>query len=192
MSRVQVQGLNSWLEFEFKIWTRTRLVVTLVLILTSWNIPPPKFSPSMMIPATSTLPPPRHDMIFNELFQSINKCIFLSSMQDALDSLLCSAFFDPYILCNFVGATSLGVRKAISTANVIDNWKLLNAITYMKPHLCILWTAAVCNNQANLLLNMALYSLLPISLVAAFLTNTIHSFLQVRYCLGDLKKSMIP
>ena len=113
-------------------------------------------------------------------------------MQDALDSLLCSAFFDPYILCNFVGATSLGVRKAISTANVIDNWKLLNAITYMKPYLYILWIAAVCNNQANLLLNMALYGLLPISLVAAFLINIIHSFLQVRYCLGDLKKSMIP
>ena len=31
MARVQVQGLNSWLEFEFKIWTRTRLVVTLVV-----------------------------------------------------------------------------------------------------------------------------------------------------------------
>lgn len=146
----------------------------------------------MMIPAASTLPPPRQHMIFNELFQSIDKCIFLSSTQDALDSLLCSAFFDPYIPCNFVGAASLGVRKAISTANAIDNRKLLNAITYMNPHLRILWTAAVYNNQANSLLNMALYSLPPISLVAAFLTNTIHSFLQVRYCLGDLKKSMIP
>ena len=31
MAWVWVQGLNSWLKFEFKIWTRTRLVVTLLL-----------------------------------------------------------------------------------------------------------------------------------------------------------------
>lgn len=145
-----------------------------------------------MIPVTSTLPPPRQDKILNELFQSINRCIFLSSTQDAMDSLLCSAFFDPCIPCNLVGASSLGIRKAISTANAIDNQKLLDAIAYMKPHLCILWTAAVCNDQANSLLNMALYHLPPISLVAAFLTNMIHSFLQVRYCLDDLEKSIVP
>lgn len=147
----------------------------------------------MMVPATSTLlPPPRQDKIFNEVFQSIDKCIFLSSTQDAIDSLLCSAFFDPYIPCNFVGAASLGINKAISTANAVDYQKLLNATTHMKPNLRILWSAAVCNDQANSLLNMALYSLPPISLVAAFLTNTIQSFLQVRYCWSDLEKSKIP
>lgn len=145
-----------------------------------------------MIPATSTLLPPRQDMILNETFQLIDKCMFLSSTQDAMDSLLCSAFFDPYIPCNLLGAASLGIKKAISTANAIDNQKLLNAIAYMKPYLSILWTAAVCNDQANSLLNMALYCLPPISLVAACLTNTIQSFLQVRYCLGDLEKSIVP
>ena len=40
MSWVQVQGLNSWLEFEFKIWTWTRLVVTLLKAKDPiyWNI----------------------------------------------------------------------------------------------------------------------------------------------------------
>ena len=36
-SRVQVKGLNSWLEFELKIWTRTRLVVTVVLCFTDYQ-----------------------------------------------------------------------------------------------------------------------------------------------------------
>ncbi|KAJ5943168.1 hypothetical protein N7516_003336 [Penicillium verrucosum] len=152
---------------------------------------PPKFTPPVTIRLTPTHCLKRQDTIFDELFQSIDKCIFLSSTQDALDSLLCSAFFDPSVPCNLVGAASLGARKAISTANVIDNQQLLNTITHMKPHLSILWTAAICNDQANSLLNMVLNSLPPICLVAAFLTHTIHSFLQVEYCLRDLEEPRI-
>lgn len=35
------------------------------------------------------------------------------SIQDALDSLLCSAFFGFRVPCNLVGAASLGIRKAL-------------------------------------------------------------------------------
>lgn len=59
-------------------------------------------------------------MLF-ELFKSVENCISLSSTQDALDSLLCSAFFDPCVACNLFGAASLGVRKALSTMEEIDN-----------------------------------------------------------------------
>lgn len=152
---------------------------------------PPKFAPPVTIRLTPIHCLERRDTIFDELFQSIDKCIFLSSTQDALDSLLCSAFFDPSVPCNLLGAASLGARKAISTADGIDNQQLLNAITHIKPHLSILWAAALCNDQANSLLNMVLNDLPPICLVAAFVTNTIHSFLQVEYCLRDSEKPRI-
>ena len=49
MSQVQVQGLNSWLEFKFKIWTRTRLVVTLSVIFYWYKLPlPPYFFFAML------------------------------------------------------------------------------------------------------------------------------------------------
>ncbi|KAI9037334.1 uncharacterized protein KD926_000621 [Aspergillus affinis] len=156
-----------------------------VLLLTSvaGDLPPPKFAPPVSIPDIPTRPSQRQeqDMIFQELFQSIDKCMFLSSTRGALESLLCSAFFDPSVSCNLPGAASLGIRKAISTANTVDSEQLLNAITYMRPHLSLLWNAAICNDQANALLNMALKGLPPICLVAGFLTDTNQSFLQIDY-----------
>ncbi|OJJ96597.1 hypothetical protein ASPACDRAFT_54470 [Aspergillus aculeatus ATCC 16872] len=116
----------------------------------------------------------------------------LISTQDALDSLLCSAFFDPCVPCNLVGAASLGVRKALSQMDEIDNRQLLLAITNMNPHLSLLWAAAVCNDQATSFLNLALHSLPPICLVAAFWTNTTQSFLQIAYNAGDLEGSIVP
>lgn len=153
-----------------------------VLILTSRHAPPPKFAPPIMISRAPTRSlPKRKDTAFLKLFQSIDKCLSLSSTQDALDSLLCSTFFDPRVPCNLVGAASLGVKKALSTMDKIDNCQLLSAVTNMKPHLSLLWAAAVCNDQATSFLNMALHSLPPISLVAAFCTNTAQSFLQIAY-----------
>ncbi|PLB50915.1 hypothetical protein P170DRAFT_493067 [Aspergillus steynii IBT 23096] len=127
-----------------------------VLILISRHMPPPTFAPPVSIP-TSPILPSSMPSIFTELFQSIDKCIFLSSTQDALDSLLCSAFFDPSIPCNLLGAASLGITKALSAPNAdsIDYQQLLNAVTSKSPHLSILWAAAICNDQANSLLNMA-------------------------------------
>ncbi|QRD89253.1 hypothetical protein F9C07_2219557 [Aspergillus flavus] len=102
-----------------------------VLILTSRHAPPPKFASAIMISAAPI-------------------CISLSSIQDALDSLLCSIFFDPRVPCNLVGAVSLGVKKALSTVDKIDNCQLLSAVTNIKPYL-------MCNDQVTLFLNMALY-----------------------------------
>ncbi|KAB8259396.1 hypothetical protein BDV32DRAFT_159308 [Aspergillus pseudonomiae] len=161
-----------------------------VLILTSRHTPPPKFAPPMMISAAPTRSSCRpKDMVFLELYRSIDKFMSLSSTQDALDSLLCSVFFDPSVPCNLVGAASLGVKKALSEVDRIDNRQLLSAVTNMKPYLSLLWAAAVCNDQAASFLNMALRGLPPICLVAAFWTNTAQSFLQMVYPGHDLEES---
>ncbi|PIG88745.1 hypothetical protein AARAC_000503 [Aspergillus arachidicola] len=131
-----------------------------VLILTSRHAPPPKFAPPIMIARA----PMR---------------------SDALDSLLCSTFFDPCVPCNFIGAASLGVKKALSIVDKIDNRQLLFAVTNIKPHLSLLWAAAVCNDHVTSFLNMALRSLPPICLVTAFCTNTAQSFLQIAYPVRD-------
>ncbi|KAE8373038.1 hypothetical protein BDV26DRAFT_301345 [Aspergillus bertholletiae] len=157
--------------------------LTSVLIMTSRHIPPPRFAPPIMISTAPMRSVPRpKSMILLDMFRSIDKCISLSSTQDALDSLLCSAFFDPCVPCNLIGAASLG----------IDNRQLLSAVSNKRPHLSLLWAAAVCNDQVTPFLNMALCSLPPICLVAAFWTNTAQSFLQIKYRRMDSNASVIP
>ncbi|PYI21877.1 hypothetical protein BO99DRAFT_327433 [Aspergillus violaceofuscus CBS 115571] len=164
-----------------------------VLISTSRHAPSPKFAPPIKV----STPPIRssqklQDKPFSELFDSIDRCLSLSSTQDALDSLLCSAFFDPCVPCNLVGATSLGVKEALSQLDGIDNRQLLLAITNTKPHLTLLWAAAVCNGQATSFLKLALHGLPPICLVAAFWTNTTQSFLQILYPVRNSEVSIVP
>ncbi|KAE8151315.1 hypothetical protein BDV25DRAFT_128842 [Aspergillus avenaceus] len=163
-----------------------------VLILTSRHAPPPKFAPPVMI-STAPMPcsPSKKDGVFLELFQSIDKFICLSATQDAMDSLICSAFFDPCVPCNFLGAASLGVKKALSTVEKVDNGLLLSAVTNMKPHLSLLWAAVVCNDQVTAFLNMAFRGLPPICLIAAFWTNTPQSFLQITYPIRGSQESAI-
>ncbi|KAE8350625.1 hypothetical protein BDV28DRAFT_162842 [Aspergillus coremiiformis] len=167
--------------------------LTSVLIMTSRHVPPPRFAPPIMISTAPvcSLPRPK-SMILLEMFRSIDKCISLSSTQDALDSLLCSTFFDPCVPCNLIGAASLGVRKALSIADKIDNRQLLSAVANKRPRLSLLWAAAVCNDQVTPYLNMALCSLPPVCLVAAFWTNTAQSFLQITYRVMDSNSSVIP
>ncbi|KAE8368153.1 hypothetical protein BDV27DRAFT_168509 [Aspergillus caelatus] len=157
-----------------------------VLMLTSRHAPPPKFSPPIMILTAPMRSSPRpKDMDLLQLFRSTEKCISLSPTQDALDSLLCSTFFDPCVPCNFAGAASLGVRKALSTVDKIDNRQLLSVVTNVKPYLSLLWASAVCNDRVTSFLNMALRSLRPICLVAAFWTNTAQSFHQIAYSVQE-------
>ncbi|PYH51301.1 uncharacterized protein BO96DRAFT_439092 [Aspergillus niger CBS 101883] len=126
-----------------------------ILLLTSRNAPSPSFAPPVVVPIASAVSPPRaKDVVLRDLYRSIDKFLTLSSTQDALDSLICSSFFDPSIPCNFIGAASLGVRKALSTADEIDNQQLLRAVTYTKPPLCHFWTAAIRGGQEMAFLNM--------------------------------------
>ncbi|GFN21155.1 uncharacterized protein AtWU_10964 [Aspergillus tubingensis] len=163
-----------------------------VLLLTSRNTPSPILAPAVAAPTASAAYPPRaKDAVFHELYQSIDRFLTLSSTQDALDSLICSAFFDPSIPCNFMGAASLGVRKALSTVDKIDNQQLLKAITYKNLSLCHFWVAAIRGGQVDSLLNMSLYTLPPICLVSAFWTDTTQSFLQMEYCSSEINKKVV-
>jgi len=150
-----------------------------VLLLTSRNAPPPRLAAPILI-ADFGLPSGMRDARCERLFRSLDKCMQLSSTQDALDSLLCSAFFDPCVPCNMVGAVSLGITDALLPTDT-DYQPLVNAISDRAPHLALLWKACVCNGHATSMLTMVLQSLPPICLVAAFWTNTIQSFLQVVY-----------
>lgn len=162
------------------------------LLLTSRNTPSPILAPAVAAPTASAASPPRaKHAVFHALYQSIDKFLTLSSTQDALDSLICSAFFDPSVPCNFMGAASLGVRKALSTVDKIDNQQLLKAITYKSPSLCHFWVAAIRGGQVDSFLNMSLYNLPPICLVSAFWTDATQSFLQMEYCSSEVEKKVV-
>ncbi|RAL15573.1 uncharacterized protein BO97DRAFT_312849, partial [Aspergillus homomorphus CBS 101889] len=141
------------------------------------KFPPPAMIPAKSFDSTTT----QNNTIFHKLFQNIDQCMFLSSTWDAVDSLLCSAFFDPSVPCNLEGAASLGVLEGLSLGDEIDDVQLLHAITYVKPHLSLFWAAAIYSNRAMMFLNRSLDSLPEISLPAAYWTNTTQSFLQVTY-----------
>ena len=189
---------NSSLAFDILIESctseglQTELVTSLamVLMLTSRHVPPPKLVEPVMIPGTVMLSRNRNERS-EKLFRSIDKCICISSTQDALDSLLCSAFFDPNVPCNLIGASSLGISEALLPVD--GNYdRLIEAIADKRPHLTVLWAATVCSDQVMAMLNMALKSLPPICLVAAFWTNTLQSFLQIPYTSSDTMKTSVP
>jgi hypothetical protein len=151
-----------------------------VLMLTSRNTPLPRMESPVPV-SHSTARRATIDTRFWKLFKDIDKFMCLSATQDALDSILCSAFFDPSVPCNLVGAASLGIKQAVLAGN--NEYDLfLQAIAIKKPHLSFLWNAAVSSGQAKSLLSMALMDLPPVCLPAALWTNTLQSFLQIDYC----------
>ncbi|PYI00192.1 hypothetical protein BO71DRAFT_341601 [Aspergillus ellipticus CBS 707.79] len=171
------------LEQEFLVGLAT------VLLLTSRNTPSPRMEPPITISRPATKSAQSHTK-FRQLFKRIDKCMSLSATQDALESLLCSAFFNPGIPCNLVGAESFGIKQAL-LADGTEYDTFLKGIATRAPYLIFFWRAAVQNDQVLPLLNLALRRLPPICLVAAFWTNTIQSFLQVKYFSQSIKPDFI-
>lgn len=163
-----------------------------VLLLTSRNAPTPRFAPPRIPTALFSPHLQQTKKLYYNLLNTVDKCITLSSTQDALDSLACSAFFDPSMPCNLTGAASLGIKTAVSTANEINDRKLLQAIMYTQPHLSLFWAAIVRSDLVTPYVNMTFYSLPPICLPAGFWTRTIQSFLQISYDLCDPEKAVVP
>lgn len=170
----------------------TELVTALamVLMLTSRNAQLPKLAAPVMISGIA-IPSRKRNELWERLFGSIDKCLCISSTQDAIDSLACSAFFDPSVPCNLTGAQSLGISEALLQVNNGYD-RLIEAMADKRPHLTLLWAAIVCNDQIESILNIALRSFPPICLVAAFWTNTPQSFLQIPYIPKDETKTSIP
>jgi hypothetical protein len=161
-----------------------------VLMLTSRNAPPPTLTLPSII-SRSPIASKKHG-ISERLFRYLDKFMSVSSTEDALDSLLCSVFFDPRVPCNLVGAMSLGITEALLPVKN-DYHRFLEAIAHRRPDLSFLWAAVVRNSQVKPFLSMALKNLPPICLVAALWTNTIQSFLQVTYCPSSAtEKTVVP
>ncbi|KAJ5115683.1 hypothetical protein N7456_000031 [Penicillium angulare] len=128
-------------------------------------------------PRTSQL----DDTLYHEILRRMDNILSLGATQDAIESIACSAFFDPSIPCNLVGSASLGIEKSCLPDSDPNQQRLLNAISSKAPEVSPFWISLVMNDQALPLLQMALKQLPPINLVAAFWTNTLQSFLQVTY-----------
>ncbi|RAK71715.1 uncharacterized protein BO72DRAFT_441329 [Aspergillus fijiensis CBS 313.89] len=178
--------------------------LTSILNLESWTIARPKFPPPVMISAMPMSPGPVcKNTIYYKLFRSIDQCMFLSTTGEAIDSLICSVFFDPSVPCNLVGAAYLGISEALSPLNKlsegqlhsehksfeklghpidnIDERQLLHAITYEKPYLSLFWAAAIYTSQARRFLSPSLSGTSILCLPAAYWTNTTQMFLQMNY-----------
>lgn len=119
--------------------------------------------------------------LYHGILRRIDNILSLSATQDALESITCSAFFDPSVPCNLVGSASLGLEQACFQYADSSQKRLLNAISNKASKMTLLWLSLVMNDQALPLLKLALRRLPPINLVAAFLTNTQQSFLQANY-----------
>jgi hypothetical protein len=115
----------------------------------------------------------------------------LSATQDALDSLVCSTFFNPGVPCSLVGAASLGISEALLPADGCGFSKLLQAIAVNRSCMSLLWHALVNSHQAPRFLTLALKQLPPICLPAAFWTNTKQSFVQEKYDSDYLRNDTI-
>ncbi|PYH43335.1 uncharacterized protein BP01DRAFT_323383 [Aspergillus saccharolyticus JOP 1030-1] len=211
-------AFNILLEFCISEGLEGELLTALVAVINTKTpeTPWPEYPPPIMISTKSSCLPTTHkDTIFHELFQAVDKLMTLGSTRCARDSLICSAFFDPSIPCNLIGGASLGVAKALSPVDEkydlqpppaqssmwrrprpqipwdkIDKRQLLQAITYLKPHLSLFWAAAVHNNQATRFLQVSLGELPVICLPAACWTNTTQSFLQVAYSSSHWKEPL--
>lgn len=161
-----------------------------VLMLTSRETPPPTLDPPMTI-SQSPMAFKKHG-ISKRLFSYLDKLMSISSTDGALDSLLCSVFFDPSVPCNLVGAVSLGITEALLPVRD-DYQRFLQAITHRRPDLSFFWAALVRNSQEIPLLSMTLEDLPPLCLVAALWTNTLQLFLQITYHPSSAtEKALVP
>ncbi len=80
------------------------VALAMVLMLISELVEVDLQLPTSTTPAEIALNEDRRDEYFDILYGSIDKCIALSCVREGIDSLLCSVFFDPSVIFNFVGA----------------------------------------------------------------------------------------
>lgn len=133
----------------------------------------------------------RKDKLYDRLFDSIDKCISLSCVDDGIASLLYSCFFDPSIPCTFVGAQWVGIQKALGSVEE-DPARLARAIAARSPKCSLLWLAAIWCGRASEIYHDAVVPMPTTELLVASWTNTMQSFLQVKYCNTNDRRDLIP
>jgi hypothetical protein len=155
------------------------LALVIVLSLISPDRPCPKLLewPSDFDAAT------RRSVSTNQLrglWDVLDQCLTMGCTLDAVDSLLCSAFFDPALPCNTVGAQWMGIRSALELDQHNYSY-LITAIKRRRPDLAALWLGVISTGQTRRIINSAIKPLPPINLVVGIWTGVVQSFLQVQY-----------
>ena len=132
----------------------TALALAVVLILPALPPGPIKMPPLVTTAGTFCLPR-IEDQYYKRLFECVDRCITLSCCDDGITSLLCSAFFEPRVPCNLVGAHLLGIRKAIESVKS-EPWIITRLMVEQKPRISSLWPAAFWTGHASRCLDSAL------------------------------------
>lgn len=98
----------------------------------------------------------------------------------AVESLLCSAFFNPAVPCNTVGAQLTGIRNALE-GETQRYGILISGIRKNCPCIAAFWLGIIATGQAGHAINFALSPIPPVNLVVGAWTGLVQSFLQVQY-----------
>lgn len=181
-----------------KVLTNECIVaLVIVLMLTSGMTAPQLSFPNPTIQSQSTKSTAKSsspvNRIYDKLFTSLDRFLSLSSIEDGIDSLLCSTFFDPSISCNLVGAHWLGVQKVLQQYRKTPQ-RLAKAIAMRTPRLSILWLGIFWSEREKVdqIFKNALDPLATTNLLMASWTGTVQSFLQVRYHNMTDRPDLIP
>ena len=126
-----------------------------------------------------------------ELFECINSGITLSCSPEAINSLLCSSFFEASIPCNLLGAHLSGASSILQPLRD-DPKTLWRLMAKCSPNLYSLWVAAIWTGQSQKIIKTVLGGLPPINLLIAFWTGTIQSFIQITYRVETEHPDCIP
>ena len=121
-----------------------------------------------------------HTLLHTGFIDFLEGCITLSCSHEALDSVLCSVFFDLRVTCNLVKAHMTGVTAALEPVEN-DLQMLATVVTRRSPKLGSLWKAAIWRGDFKRITSAVANGLPALSLSLASWTGTLQSFVQVYY-----------
>ncbi|EXJ80794.1 hypothetical protein A1O3_07078 [Capronia epimyces CBS 606.96] len=135
--------------------------------------------PKYSLPTTKfTKGPSRNDKF--DLF--VDKYITLSCAEEGIESILCSAFLNPGVPCNLLGAYLLGARQALSECGNMKSMKSLEEFMIQKrPTIAPLWSAALWCGYAEHIFSDAVLGYSSVSLPVSTWTGIPQSFIQYDY-----------
>jgi hypothetical protein len=113
----------------------------------------------------------------------VDKCITLSCTEESMESILCSLFLNPGVLCNLVGAWLLGIRQALSDCGSMETLEKFMVRT--RPTIAPLWMAAIWCGRAEYVLNHGFLGYSPVSLPVSTWTGIPQSFIQYDYVFSE-------
>jgi hypothetical protein len=147
--------------------------------------------PRLDLPSFYPSKPGGKDKYYSKLFPLLDGCITLSCSEHGIESLLCSVIFDPEVPCNLLGAQLSGFQKALERATCNPQQVAL-LLAKACPKISPLWLAVAFIRDTSEVLAHAKGGLPPISLPVASWTDTVQSFVQVRYLSLRDRTCLIP